>query len=143
MDPEEGSSATSSANLCQFSVNLTVKKCFLLFRWNFWFSCLCPLPLVLTWPHWKGSGSIFAPSLQGAYILFIDIDEIPLRLLQVEQSKPSAFLTWEMFQPIISGALCWTLSHMSVSLFTGKLTPVGQVWPHQSRAYRSPLTIYW
>ncbi|XP_074997864.1 armadillo repeat-containing protein 1 isoform X2 [Calonectris borealis] len=43
-----GDSTTSLANLCQCSVTLTVKKCFLLFRGNLLSSSVCPLRLVLS-----------------------------------------------------------------------------------------------
>jgi len=43
----EGDSTTSLGSLFQCSVTLRGKKFFLMFRWNFLFFSLCPLPLVL------------------------------------------------------------------------------------------------
>lgn len=54
---KKGDSTTCQGNKCQYSVTLTVKDCFLIFRRKFLLSILCPLP------HWKEPSSIFfAPS---------------------------------------------------------------------------------
>ena len=44
----EGDATTSLGSLFQGSVTLRVKKCFLVFNWNFLCFSLCPLPLVLS-----------------------------------------------------------------------------------------------
>lgn len=44
----DGGSTTSLGNLCTCSAVLTVKECFLIFRWNFLCFCFNPLPLVLS-----------------------------------------------------------------------------------------------
>ena len=44
----EGDSTTSLGNLFQSSVTHTVKRFFLIFRWNFLCISFCPLPLVLS-----------------------------------------------------------------------------------------------
>lgn len=46
--PKEGDSITPMGNLCQCSITHTVKKQFLMFRWNILGSSLCTLPLVLS-----------------------------------------------------------------------------------------------
>lgn len=45
---KDGDSPTSLGNLCQCSVTLTLKKCFLMFRWDFLYFNLYPLPLLLS-----------------------------------------------------------------------------------------------
>lgn len=42
-------STTSQGNLCHCWLTLTVKKCFLMFRWTTLCFHLCSLPLVLSW----------------------------------------------------------------------------------------------
>jgi len=44
----EGDSSTSLGSLFQGSVTFTVKKFFLMLKWNFIYSSLCPLRLVLS-----------------------------------------------------------------------------------------------
>lgn len=71
---------------CLYSVTLTVKKCFLMFRWNLLFESIASCFVI--GHYWKVPGSICStpPSFQ---ILF-HIDEIPPSLL-VFQAEESCF----------------------------------------------------
>lgn len=63
--------------LFQCLTTLTVKKCFLAFRWNFTGFNLCPLPLVLSYDiSEKNLHSSFFP-----HKLFLYIDKISMSLL--------------------------------------------------------------
>ena len=83
--------------------------------------------------HWKEPGSIsFAPSLQ----VFIDIEKIPLSLLQAEQFQLSQpFFIGEVLQHLhhLCGPLLDSLQsvHVSVVLRSPELDTALQVWPHQ------------
>ena len=81
INSKDGDFITSQRNLCQCSVTLTVKKCFLVLRKNlpFFFVPIASVPV--TGYHWKEPVSVFfAPSLQ----VLVHVDEIPLSLLQTE-----------------------------------------------------------
>lgn len=93
----DGDSTTSLGKQCQCSVNLIVKKCFLMFRGNFLCFYLCLLPLwSYDWASLKRTWLCF-------YIPFRCIDKIfpEPSLLQVEQSHLShSFLTGERWRQI-------------------------------------------
>ena len=72
---KDGDSATSLGNLCQCSVALIVKKCFLMFRWSLLCFSLCPLPLAQSLGMTEEPGSVFFPA--SLWILM----RCPLRLL--------------------------------------------------------------
>ena len=55
---KEVDSTNFLVNLCQWSLILVGKNCFLMFRWNLLCFSLCPLLSVLSWHHWKKHGSI-------------------------------------------------------------------------------------
>lgn len=59
---KEGDFTTTLVNLCQCSIIRTVKKCFLMFRWNFLFLLVPIASYPVTCHHWKDPGSVlFAP----------------------------------------------------------------------------------
>lgn len=78
--------STSLGNPCLYSVTLTVKKCFLTFRWNLLFeSIACCL---VTGHYWQVAGSIcFTPPF---FQVLLHVDEIPPGLL-IFQAKESCF----------------------------------------------------
>jgi len=98
--PTPFSRKTSSlGNLCQCLVTLTMKKCFLVFRWNCLYISLCPLPLVLALGT---TGKSLAPSSSfHPFRYFYTLRRSPFEpsLLQAEQSQLSQpFLKGEMLQ---------------------------------------------
>ena len=79
---------SSMGSLFQCLPTFTVKKCFLVFRWNFMFFKLCPLPLVLsvdTTEKILAPSSSFPPS--GIHTHWKD--PLETSLLQTEQSQLS------------------------------------------------------
>lgn len=54
-DLQGGDSTASLASMSQCSTVCTVRKCFLVFGWNFLYSSLFPLPLLLAWIALKRS----------------------------------------------------------------------------------------
>jgi len=64
-------STTSQGNLCQCYITHTVKKLLLRFRWNFLYSSLCPLPLVLAMGTTEKNSPSFSlhPLFMNSYIL--------------------------------------------------------------------------
>jgi len=59
---KDAEATTSLDNLFQCLTILTVKMFLLMFKWNFLYFSLCPLPHLLTGYHWEESGSIFTAS---------------------------------------------------------------------------------
>ena len=107
-------------SLCQCSVTLTVKKCFLMFRGNLLCFILCPLPHVLSLGITGKSldPSIFTPSLQ----VFMYIGEISARtpsllFLRAELSRIFSAFHHRRHALVPSSliAICWTLCSMSMS----------------------------
>lgn len=105
------------SNLFLCSVFFSIKKHFLLFRWNLLcFNCCFRQEPTPSW-HWAPLESawlhLFAPFIN----IFIDTDEIPSVLL----SSRTSFLNLSSYVRcssllIIYVALHWTLSSMSISL---------------------------
>lgn len=98
-------------NLSQCLVNLTSKKCFLIFIGNLLCFSLCPLPLILSLGITEKSLALsFFHPLQ----VFTHTNKIPLEpsLLQAKQSQLSQiFLTKEMLQSLCR--LCGPLLNSS------------------------------
>lgn len=116
--PRTGDSTTSVGNLFQCSASLTEKKkCFLVFSQTLLCFSLCLSPLVLSLGMTEKNLALvpFAHFLQ----LVKYIDEIILSLLLSRPNSSSSLsLTFigEMLKFTFLGALCWTLSSMSISL---------------------------
>lgn len=103
-------SIASLGNLCQCSISLTVKTCFLTFTLNFMCSSLCSLPLAFALGITEESLALASWHTPFKYL---DIGKSPPkgRLLQAKQPQ--------LFQPLLTGEmlhpLYWTLSNMSTS----------------------------
>lgn len=77
------------SNLLQCVITLTVKKFFLIFKWNFLYFILCPLPLVF---HWAPHRRVCLHLLYFPHQEFVQMGKIPLSLFfppQVEQPQLS------------------------------------------------------
>jgi len=100
--------------LCQCSVICTVKKCFLMSRWNCLCCSLCPLPLVLSQGTTEKS---LAPSCLHP----------PFRYLYKLMKSP-----WAFSSPGWTVSALPALSSQTVpSVFTMRIGPSLQVRPHQ------------
>uniref|UniRef100_A0A8C3JB82 Symplekin n=1 Tax=Calidris pygmaea TaxID=425635 RepID=A0A8C3JB82_9CHAR len=111
-------STPSLGSLCQGSVTLTPKKFFLRLEWNFPWSSLCPLPLVLSLGTTEKSPapSSFNPPFRSLSAF----RRSPLSLLLSRLKSPSSLSlssSGRCSNPlIIFDALRWTLSSSSLSL---------------------------
>jgi len=111
-DLQGGDSTTSLGNLFQCFVTCTVKKCFLMC------SCVPDFARCLLYWHWAPLEKSLAPSslhppFRYLYLLMKSspFESFQSFLLQSEQSQLSqSLLIEEVLQPIISVALCHTLS---------------------------------
>lgn len=104
-----GDSTTSLGTLCQSSVTLTGKKCFLMCRGNLLCSGLCPWPLVLPLgTTGKSQALSFSHFLILLSFLCSRLDSPSSHSLSLHEKCSSPLF--------IRVALCWTHSSMSMSL---------------------------
>lgn len=110
--------STSLGNPCHYSVTLTVKKCFLMFRWNLQFESIASC--LVTGHYWQEACSIcFTPP---SFQVLFHIDEIPPGLL-IFQAKVSCFS-----QPFLLGKMILSFEqlmllyivHVCAYIFIGK-----------------------
>ena len=143
---KDGDSTTPLDNLCQCSVSLTAKQCFLIFRWSHLCFSVCPLPLVLLLDTTEKS---LAPSsLHPPFRRLCTLMRFPKpSLLQAEQSR----LSW----PLLIGEMLLSLHHLCGPLLdspqyvsctgetrTGPVTP-GVALPVLSRGEGTPPSACW
>lgn len=125
----DGDPTTFLVNLCQCFVTLTIKKCFLVFRWNFMCFSLFPLPLSCPWAILR---SIWLP-LQPSDQLFVHLVRSPLGLLFSSLNSHRS-LSFFYSHIIIFATFLWTCYSKSISFFvlgSPELDAIVQTWSHQ------------
>lgn len=111
----ENGDTASLGTLFQCVSILTVRKCFLMFRWNFLCFSLCPLPLVLPLCNTE---SLVSPSFLSPSVILTWEDLCDCHFLQAEVPALSASPHQRRCSSclIIFEALCCTCFTMSTSL---------------------------
>lgn len=89
ISPKDGDSITSQGNLCQCSLTLTGKNCFLMFGGSPLCFSLCPLPLLLSLSATGKSVALSSKYLPFRYLYLLISSS--LSLLFTRLSSPSSF----------------------------------------------------
>lgn len=107
-------SSASLSKLFQYSVTLTIIKCFFKFRWNFLWSSLCPLPLVLSVDI--TNKSLDPPSLHPTFRFLYTLIKSPiLSLLKAKQ--------FQLSHPLLIRKICQSLNHLNGLLLGSPVPP--------------------
>lgn len=124
----------NSAVLFQGWITLTVKKLFLMFKWNFLYFDLCTFLVVLSLGSSEKNPA--SSSIHPPVRCLCTLTRCPLSFLQAEQ--PQLFqqpVIWQMQQLIIFMVFHWNHSSIAMSLFlvleSPELDVAFQVWPYQ------------